>query len=135
MKCIDFKLRSNFWISEFSCPHCGSVHVSEELADRLQLLRSTCKAPVIIVSGYRCKEYNDSIPGADPDSFHIKGMAADIHITGYEPEEIYYLADKLGFKGIGIYDTWVHVDVASYIHRWDKRVKNKGKEFIKKIVV
>lgn len=135
MKYIDFKLTENFKLSEFSCPHCQTVHVDMELVNKLQLLRSICNAPVIIVSGYRCKKYNDSIPGADPNSFHIKGMAADIHITGYEPEEIYYMADKLGFKGIGIYDTWVHVDVASYIHRWDERVKNKGKEFIKKIVV
>ena len=54
-----------------------------------RLRRFACKewvggeAPVIVTSGYRCKELNRLVGGC-PTSNHLTGCAADIHVTGKE---------------------------------------------------
>jgi uncharacterized protein YcbK (DUF882 family) len=47
-------------------------------------------------------------------------MAADIKVKGIAPEKVAAYAEKLlpGTGGIGVYDTFVHVDVRSTKARW-----------------
>lgn len=48
-----------------------------ELAVLLEKIRIKYNHPIIITSGYRCKELNNKIGGV-PTSQHVKGQAADI---------------------------------------------------------
>lgn len=49
----------------------------KELAVLLEKIRTKYNHPIIITSGYRCKELNIKIGGV-PTSQHVKGQAADI---------------------------------------------------------
>ncbi|ENN8876040.1 D-Ala-D-Ala carboxypeptidase family metallohydrolase, partial [Campylobacter jejuni] len=65
--------------SEFKCK-CGKCELpqnvpSDELIDILCKIREHYNAPIIINSGYRCKEHNANVGGA-PKSQHTIGSAA-----------------------------------------------------------
>lgn len=85
----------------------------------LQAIRNHFKAAVTINSGYRSVSYNKKIKGAQ-FSQHQYGMAADIQVKGVKPEDVYAYAEKLMPKtgGIGLYETFVHVDVRKPKSRW-----------------
>jgi len=108
---VDMKLSKNFNISEFAC-NDGSrnITVDYELVGLLQKLRDTLNRPINVTSGYRTAEYNKKCGGI-PTSHHLTGKAADIKITGMTPLQVALAADKIGFKGIGVYPTFTHVDV------------------------
>ena len=107
----DVKLSANFCVSEFACNDGGGrVLFDMELVRRLQGLRDYFKRPIVITSGYRTRSYNDIIGGAE-NSQHIYGRAADIKVIGTGSDEIAAAAIRLGFRGVGIYETFVHVDV------------------------
>lgn len=62
----------------------------EEVMENLQALCACVLEPlrqrvgrVIVVGGYRCKALNEAVHGV-PHSQHLRGEAADIHITGME---------------------------------------------------
>lgn len=77
-------------------------------------------------SGFRDEEVN-RLCGGDPNSYHLKGCAADIHIasedlTGEELAEIVQEAANgldLGDSiGLGVYEDWIHVDTRGYSSAW-----------------
>lgn len=115
------KLSANFKVSEFAC-NDGSdvVFVAPKLVEVLQAIRDHFKAPVTINSGYRSVSYNKKIKGAQ-FSQHQYGTAADIQVQGVEPKYVYAYAEKLLPKtgGIGLYDTFTHVDVRTAKSRWN----------------
>ena len=86
------------------------VKLDHRLLEKLQDLRDRVGAPVNITSGYRSPEYNKRI-GGSPNSQHILGRAADIKVPGHSPEYIGKIAQEIGFTGVGIYPTFIHVDV------------------------
>ena len=114
----DLNVSEHFKISEFKC-NDGSqeIMLEYELVKLLQKLRWVVGKPIKINSGYRTKTYNHKV-GGSPRSQHLLGRAADIVVEGYTPSQIAELADQLGFDGIGIYDTFCHVDVRGYKARW-----------------
>ena len=116
------QLSANFHEKEFACKGTGQVKVSPLLIEYLETLRAKLKASITITSGYRSPEYNKKIGGA-PKSQHLLGTAADIQVKGYTPEEVAKVAETIGFGGIGIYDTFTHVDVRGAKARWDLRTK------------
>lgn len=87
------------------------------LLNKLQILRDEIGKPIIINSGYRTKEYNKKI-GGSPKSQHMLGKAADIKVNGMAPEALAKKAEIAGFNGIGIYKTFIHVDVRAKKTRW-----------------
>ena len=109
------KVSENFMLSEFQCRHCGTVILYSELLAKLQKLRTYLGKPVVINSGYRCEEHNRAVGGA-ANSYHMRGMAADISVEGHTPYRLAELVDDLDFGGIIIYNNFVHVDVRS--QRW-----------------
>ena len=127
------KLTNNFSLSEFECK-CGCempAFVKEnvkELAENLQVLRDVV-GRIDLTNAYRCKEHNADV-GGSTNSQHIKGKAADIKSNTLSPSEIASITDDLmkseKFKlgGIGIYNTFTHVDIRGYKARWSKTIKN-----------
>jgi uncharacterized protein YcbK (DUF882 family) len=118
------KINLNFARKEFQC-HCGCGRntVDVRLAEIIQTIRNEIAEPLNINSGYRCQDYNAKIGGAK-NSQHTHGKAADIAAANHTPEQLYAIASKLlnGNGGLGIYSTWVHIDVRSGPgQRWDKR--------------
>jgi uncharacterized protein YcbK (DUF882 family) len=129
------RISEHFIRSEFACRcHCGFNCVDSELVKTLEKARAyfNDKYPDLdirceITSGNRCKEYNDTIPGASDKSMHTKGMAADHYfyknkdLTDRIPaQEIYdyYCSEYPDWFGIGLYSNRVHLDTRSRKARW-----------------
>ena len=123
------KLTENFNLSEFECK-CGCSmpdFVKKniiELAENLQVLRDTV-GRLDLTNAYRCKEHNADVGGA-VNSQHLKGKAADVKSSVMSPSEIAVVVDDLmkseKFKlgGVGIYNTFTHVDIRGSRVRWSK---------------
>ena len=111
------KLSDNFNVSEFACRGgncCSTVQIDDKLVEYVQKIRSHFGVPVTVNSGYRCPTHNKRIGGAT-NSYHARGMAADISVKGIAPKEVAKYAESIGIKGIGLYETdrdgyFVHVD-------------------------
>lgn len=102
-----------------------SPYVSEvqpELLILLERVREAWAKPVIVNCAYRSPKHNAEVGGV-PNSYHVKGLAADIR-----PQD---LADLPKFQalcaelnadgGVGLYDTFCHVDARGSTARWDAR--------------
>lgn len=117
----DFRLSKHFWLKEFQCKDGTEyVNVDYRLIKELEKLRIALGKPISITSGYRTGKYNESVGGVR-NSMHLTGKAADIQVQGYTPEQVYQVAQQLKFAGIGIYETFIHLDV-----REGKRVIWRG---------
>ena len=105
-------------MKEFQCKD-GSYQVTlkRDLLEKLQQLRDLADKPVIITSGYRNPAYNLKV-GGSPTSRHLRGEAADIQVPDLSPNQVAELAEQVGFNGIGVYDTFTHVDVRGVPARW-----------------
>ena len=115
------QLSKHFNEDEFKCRD-GSTHaIDVELIEGLERLRELAgNKPIHVNSGYRSPAYNKRIGGA-PKSRHVLGKAADITIAGFTPKQVAALAEKIPqFRngGIGIYNTFTHVDVRKGRARW-----------------
>lgn len=116
---------NHFKRSEFACK-CGKycngypVEPDEQLVKLLENIRNHFGVPVTINSGVRCKTHNANVGGASA-SQHMKGTAADIKVKGVAPAKVAAYAETLlpGTGGIGIYGTFVHVDVRKQKSRWN----------------
>lgn len=114
------KLSPNFSSQEFDCPGkgcCTETPVDDALVAYLQAIRDHFGKPLYVL-GYRCEAYNAQTPNASKTSRHLKGMAADLNIDGVAPAEIAAFAESLGIKGIGLYDTFVHIDTRESKSFW-----------------
>lgn len=113
-------LSDNFSRKEFACQcGCGQDTVDAKLLEVLQRLRTHFAFNITVTSGNRCKVHNKSVGGSD-NSQHLYGKAADIKVRGLSPEEVYRALD-LWFPhslGIGLYESWVHVDSRQEKGRW-----------------
>ncbi|MFW6311222.1 MAG: YcbK family protein [Nanoarchaeota archaeon] len=123
----DFKLSDNFHLTEFECTHSKHRHVQvdSKLVEKLEKLREKLgNKRILINSAYRCKERNKQVGGA-LNSQHLKGKAVDISLRNQDLdiEDIAKLAKEVGFKGIGLYNTFIHVDVrdSNSVVIWDNR--------------
>jgi len=79
----NIQISKNFKLKEFECSHSDSVvKLDSILLEKLQLLRDKLNNPINITSGYRTLECNKRVGGSS-NSYHMKGMAADIHSPGF----------------------------------------------------
>jgi hypothetical protein len=113
------KLSTNFTVKEFACKDGSDVVlIDTDLVNVLQKIRTKFKAKVTINSAYRTEAYNKKIGGSS-SSYHVKGMAADIAVSGIDPIKVaIYAATILGSSGgieLGSYgenkDGYIHIDV------------------------
>jgi uncharacterized protein YcbK (DUF882 family) len=111
-KINDIKIAEYFSLYEFECPCCKRVMLSPDLLTRLDHLRGVINRPIYVNSGYRCPEENRKVGGVS-GSYHLRGMAADIHVKDYLLSDLLLYAQEIGFRGIGYYEkeNFLHLDV------------------------
>ena len=133
------KITNNFKAREMDCKcsKCSTTLIDERLIKGLQVIRDYFGKALNITSGYRCPSHNSEVGGAK-NSYHMKGMAADVYINGVTPLEIAQYAESTGlFNGIGRYGTFVHLDVRPSKYFWEnlgkgeKAVSTHGKYTVK----
>jgi uncharacterized protein YcbK (DUF882 family) len=118
VKASDEKIKPHFKASEFQCKDkTEELLVSQDLLNILEEIRKHFDTPVIINSGYRTPSWNSKV-GGTPNSYHCKGMAADIVVKGKSSKEVAEYANSIMEKG-GIirYTNFVHVDVREKRYR------------------
>lgn len=81
---------------------CGGGLPRLELMERLEALREDVGIPFVIISGYRCPEYNVRVSRSGLDGAHTRGLAADLRIAGRDVFTIVAKAIEHGFTGIGL---------------------------------
>lgn len=111
----------HFHIAELSCRCAGRFCASEyyhdtEFLDALEALRAAAGRALIINSGHRCAQWNAAIGGA-PRSLH-KMLAVDISLIGQDRFALRSEALALGFKGIGMARTFLHLDRRAVSAHW-----------------
>lgn len=114
------KVSENFRVREFACTDGSDpIFIDSELVDVLQKVRAHFGKAVTITSAYRTPGRNKAV-GGEKYSQHLYGKAADIKISGIAPKTVAAYVEKLMPKsgGIGIYKTFVHVDVRGTKARW-----------------
>lgn len=119
-------LSPHFSRSEFRCKGCTNVNpcpfypvdtVDAALITVLEEVRGHFGKPVRITSGSRCLPHNTSI-GGSRRSQHLLHKAADIVVAGVEPQAVYDFLDPSHGGGLGLYKSFVHVDVRDGKARW-----------------
>ena len=86
-----------------------------KLAEFLEQVREVLGGkPVMINSGFRSKQVNDSV-GSKDSSQHRTGCAADFRVPGMKPDAVVraLIASDLKFdQVIREFDAWTHVSIA-----------------------
>lgn len=102
----------DFKPSEFErCnPACAITDMNEEFMDRLQTARTIAGVPFKLNSAFRTVEH-EKVRGRSGKSMHCQGRAVDIKCV--DSGTRYRIIQALlaaGFHGIGIDNTFIHVD-------------------------
>ncbi len=115
------------WVTSRALPLC-------QAAEKLRVLLGNSR--VHIISGYRPPAYDAArIAAGHTDvssvSQHGQGRAMDVQVDGCTANEVYEAALALWhegvFRGVGVYDNFVHVDIRTGEKSlWDKRSGKGG---------
>lgn len=88
------------------------INLTRLVDNVLDPLREWYNKPIYINSGYRCKQLNNAVGGVS-NSYHLKGMAADIDMGDKDDNQplFDYIKDNLSFTELGWEGNgrWVHV--------------------------
>ena len=125
---LDAIVSEHFKLREFKCNDNSRVVVlNDELVAVLENARQYFGKTIKINSGYRTVAYNSTLKNSSPQSQHTHGNAADIVVSDVKPIDVYNYFNKTypDKYGIGIYNTFVHIDVRPTKSRWDYRTKEK----------
>lgn len=91
-------------------PSCSLMDMDEQFMKRLDFARTIAGIPFVLNCAYRSKEW-DITKGRDGNSYHCKGRAVDIRCNDSQNRaKIIYSCLNAGFKSIGLYPTFIHVD-------------------------
>lgn len=112
------QLTQHFKAEEFRCKDGEKEFLwAPELLEILETIRNHFDAPVIINSGYRTPSWNTRVDGR-PNSYHCKGMAADIVVKGHSSKDVAKYADSILKQGGVIrYTNFTHIDVREERYR------------------
>lgn len=98
--------------------------VNPQLIELCNKIREAYGRPIVVNSGYRSPEHNEKIGGVK-NSMHVLGQAADLAPLKRDKDWLpflHQLALNLNHNGgVGLYDTFVHVDTRGEKARWDNR--------------
>lgn len=106
---FDWSSYPNFSEAELRCKETGECAMLPSFMARLQRLRRELAEPLTINSGYRSKLHSVERSKPQPGT-HTMGRAVDIAATGRLQYRIIKLAPSMGFTGIGIAKTFIHLD-------------------------
>ena len=100
-----------FTTAEMRCRETGEEGMTQEFMWALDELRERCGFPFTITSGYRSTQHTAERSKAKGGT-HTQGIAADIAVSnGFQRMNLVHEALKMGFGGIGVARTFVHVDM------------------------
>ena len=102
-----------FKTHEFNCTHTatGGEKMDPDFVHKLDELRERCGFAFKITSGYRDITHPAEAKKAQGGT-HTKGIAVDIAVSnGFERMNIVHEALKMGFGGIGVARTFIHIDM------------------------
>jgi len=103
----DFKY---FKLEDFDCQETGENNMDVAFIHKLDELREACDFPFVITSGYRSKDHSIEKKKTSPGT-HAQGIAADIKVSGgFQRYKIVEKALLMGFRGVGIAKTFIHID-------------------------
>jgi uncharacterized protein YcbK (DUF882 family) len=111
---------AHFKDTELACHHCEVNLCKQELLDALEALRLEVGLPIVVDDAYRCPVHNAAVGGV-PDSQHVQGIAADIHVVNMTASQLEAYARRvLGINGIGRSDTlnYIHIDTRTTPAKW-----------------
>lgn len=119
------QLSKNFVSTEFDCHGkgcCSTTTLDPKLVEYLQKIRNHFGKSITVTSGYRCPTHNKNIGGAT-NSYHSRGQAADIVVSGVSSREVAKYAESIGILGIGLYETsadgyFTHIDTRTTKSFW-----------------
>ena len=104
------QLTKHFTEEEVNC-NCGCRYVppAHSLL-RLEELREAWGKPIKLTSAARCRTHNAKVGGV-PDSKHVLGEAYDILLPNNQRWPFIQLAMQLGWGGIGVANSFIHIDL------------------------
>lgn len=92
-------------------PPCSLEDMNEEFMQKLDDARTLCSYPFVVNSAFRSKDFEKS-KGRTGSSSHCKGLAIDIScLTSVARLKMILSLLAVGFRRIGIYPTFLHVDM------------------------
>jgi len=87
-----------------------------EFLDALEALRAAMGRPLVVNSGHRCEGWNTAVGGA-AQSMH-RTIAVDLTLAGHDRFAMLSAAERLGFAGVGLAKTFIHLDRRPVPARW-----------------
>jgi uncharacterized protein YcbK (DUF882 family) len=111
MNDLDWDRYPNFKEEEFRCSETSENEMQARFMSLLQELRYRYGKPMTITSGYRSPNHSIEKRKAKAGT-HAQGIAADIYCTGPDKYRLVKLAFELGFTGIGVDKSFIHLDVS-----------------------
>ena len=112
----------HFALDECVCPCCNEIILDKLVylhLIKLDKMRKEYGFPLVITSGHRCDKHNKEVRGAK-NSWHLR-FATDVRPEiGREEDlhKLYKLALTMEWGGIGLYDSWIHLDMRPTETRW-----------------
>src|SRR6478736_3199445 len=101
----------HFLVDELACRCCGLFTMPAQMLVFLEDVREEYGRAMVINSAQRCKAHNAKV-GGKPNSAHVLGLAVDVKIgDGYERNRLIRAAIKHGVEGIGVYASFIHIDI------------------------
>ena len=102
-----------FTEKELADTRTGECLMDPDFMVKLNKLRDLYGKPMRITSGYRSKETNLAVNGAE-NSPHMYGKAVDVYVSGVDALNLLVLAVDVGFTGIGVSQKgasrFIHID-------------------------
>lgn len=115
----DYRLSRNFRLWEAQCSDGSDiVFVHPSILILVQALRDEFGA-LRVNSWYRTPSFNATLAGkSSKTSKHLLGMAVDLYPLKHSLESFKTEVNQLPVGGIGIYETFVHLDVFGEGRKW-----------------
>lgn len=115
--------------NQLACPCCKASLCQTSLIIGIRELELLAGFNLEITSGYRCRKHNAAVKGA-PNSQHMLGLAVDIvrPRSLIDPKALasfWILGQKCGFRGLGIGETFLHLDQRKTLAVWKYGKGNK----------
>ena len=110
---VDWASKQHFSRDEFGWTHCGAEQMQEAFLVRLDLLRDLLGFPLVVTSGWRCRDHPLEAGKPEPGA-HSMGIAVDLAVKNHAALETVRMAAVLGFTGIGVNQKgtkrYIHLD-------------------------